>query len=192
MQQSPKSKNARKGIETQESTRTTASGLSVRKAKMPARALKPSHQRTHSTEAQIVRKAKMPARALKRSRACVFRALPAHHRPKSKNARKGIETVSSEIKRRCKMLYVRKAKMPARALKQQLMHLLVTRRALSPKSKNARKGIETHTRPPIPALAVWFVRKAKMPARALKHNAAVLFFPVRGIRSEKQKCPQGH
>ena len=79
--------------------------------------------------------------------------------------------------------------MPARALKLYPFGYCAGHYT-GPKSKNAREGIETRWRS-LETNALLEVRKAKMPARALKlvHLGCVL----RAVYvSEKQKCPRGH
>ena len=85
--------------------------------------------------------------------------------PKSKNAREGIETQPCG-RRWSSGRLVRKAKMPARALKQLNAHVDAVRLVPRPKSKNAREGIETN-------------------------NVSQRFCKLLCV-SEKQKCPRGH
>ena len=69
------------------------------------------------------------------------------------------------------MAAVRKAKMPARALKHDFNGQLHDAAVAVAKSKNAREGIETLYYFGLRGV-VFMVRKAKMPARALKQNSS--------------------
>ena len=109
------------------------------KAKMPARALRPSQRDSAHRVNLALPKAKMPARAL---RLLLIHAADGkvEIQPKSKNARQGIKTHHLHRAVRFAQQDAPKAKMPARALRLPDRHVQVASQVLAPQKQKCPPG----------------------------------------------------